>query len=107
MKVNFDTTLVTLDGKPIEDGDKDLTLKTACVNALTLDQGSVPGQPTDSGPEKFRRYELARKIHGAVGEVDLASDEVVCIKAAVAKTYITLIVGQAFNLLEGKCTLAT
>lgn len=107
MKVRFDTPLVTLDGQPIKEGETQLTLRSICVNALTLD-GGPPSGATDSGAEKFRRYELARKIHASVGELDLASDEIVCIKTAVAKSYITLVVGQAFNLLEGKsCTSAS
>ena len=76
----------------------DLTLKLVCTEALM----SMPKDPDAlSGDDKVERYELAKLIYGG-GDIELATEKIVLLKALVGKNYVPLIVGPAFRMLEGK-----
>lgn len=80
----------------IEEG-KSINLKDACCTALL---GNYEDEHID-GLEKSKRYALATKIYGANGlELQLTSEEITLIKSLVAKSWITIIVGQANMMLE-------
>jgi len=74
------------------------TLRDICIAALMTDnpENRVNGQ------EKYRRYELATKIKKN-DTVEVTTDEIVLIKNLIAEIYPPLVLGQAFDMLEGKC----
>ncbi len=127
MKINFNREFTNLDGTVIpeqpdefeekKDGRKiskkypPFTLKNACVNILSgaaLDELTCPQCGVTlrtpeklDGEEKCRRFELARKIYGADGEVDIGTKDIELIKELLARTLPTnLIVGQAWAVLD-------
>jgi len=71
------------------------TLRMALVNALLS-----PVQK-ESGVEKIKKYDLAMKIHKN-DKVDLTAEEITLLKARVGEVFPVLIVGQVFEILEGK-----
>jgi hypothetical protein len=98
MKIDFFKQLLDMDNKPImETKDKPLLLDKVCVNALLQE---VPNEQT-TGEAKLLRFKLAKKIYG-VSEVEVTAEEIVLIKDRVGKQYLPLIVGQVYEILEGK-----
>jgi hypothetical protein len=100
--IDFSAKICDLDG-----GDIPVKLAGDAVDALTLERVVVSAllQPSDkmSGDEKYTRYTLMRKLHGAQSPVDLTVDEVSLIKRIVGESqYTPLITGQAWDILEGK-----
>lgn len=98
MRKDFTKTLKTLDGSPFQDGGKDVLLKTVCVNALF-----APDQNGGklSGEEHIKRYALAKRLHDSSGEVDVSSEEITLLKNCMSASFITPVVGAAFEILEG------
>lgn len=94
MKVNFDSVLVDLDGEPIVERGEEIMLKKVCINALLN-----PEQ--EEGAVKAEKYVLALDINKG-GERELKSEDIVLIKKCVGKAFGPIIVGQVFDLLEGK-----
>lgn len=97
MKIDVSKPLKNLAGLHLKDVDGDMTLKVACVAAL---MGQYEGENLD-GQEKFKRYELAKKIY-AGGEVELSVEEIAKIKPLIAKGFGPVVVGPAYDILEGK-----
>lgn len=98
MKINFNIELKDMDGKPImETKDKPLLLDKVCVNAVLSE---IPDEKT-TGEQKLQRFQLAKKIYGA-GEIDVTAEEIVLLKDKIGKLYLPLVVGQVFEILEGK-----
>ena len=98
MLIDTNIKLVTLQGDVMKDSDGkgdviDATFKLAVVNAIL-----APVQ-NESGTDKVRKYELAKKIYTS-DEVDLNEDDIKTIKDAVGKNYPPLIVGQVYDLLK-------
>lgn len=101
MLVKVTETLKTFDGKTMKDGDGqgnmiDATLKLAVVNALLA---PIKGQ--ESGVEKVKKYELARKVYQN-DEVELSAEDISLIKSRIGDMFPALVVGQCFEMLEGK-----
>ena len=102
MKINVNQTLKTLSGDAMKDAGPngeaiDATLKLALVNAVL-----APSQKQESGVDKVKKYELAKKIYSN-DEVELSSEEVTLCKEAVGSAYPSpLLVGQIIELLERK-----
>lgn len=104
MKVKMDQRILNEEDQPIKVKDKpDLTLRDVCVNSL------LSTQQEDKEKEKFERYEVFQKIKklDKDGMVDLKSDEIVIIKKAIGLFQPPLLLGQAFDMLEGKGTKET
>lgn len=98
MKVDFSQPVKTLQGENIKDPDgKDFTLQAVCTNALLAES-----EEKISGQEKCDRYALALAIHAAVEPYDLSAENISKLKDLVGKTYTTLVVGQAFQMLDPK-----
>jgi len=99
MKLVVTQTLKQFDGTPLKDmvnGEAvDATVRQAVVNAL---MAPVEG---DDGVAKVRKYELAMRVYKEE-EVDLTVEEAAIIKTAVGKSFAPIVVGQLFNLLDGK-----
>ena len=100
MKINVNQVLKALDGQTMKDNVNgeaiDATVKMAIVNAVL--------SPVDkeTGVKKLEKYQLAQKVYNADGEVELSAEEITSIKKQVGEVFPPIIVGQVFNLLEGK-----
>lgn len=99
MKVNFDTELNALNGKPIQYADdgkvRGMQLRDAAVDALINQSNSLP-----DGEQKFRVFELCERIHKG-GEVEITPEEASEIKAKIGQAWGANIVGPAYRLLNG------
>ena len=98
MKLNIDQVLSGLDGAPLTaDGDQPLTLKVVVANALL--------QPQQEDPQvqglAYRLYTLAQTIH-AGEQVELEAADIDLIKKRLERVYPPIVVGQSWNMLEGK-----
>ena len=100
MNVDVTKNLITFDGqtmKDIVDGEAvDATLRMAMVNAI------LSPVEKESGMDKVKKYELAKRIHNAKDEVELSAEDISLIKERIGEVFPALIVGQVFDLLEGK-----
>lgn len=95
-KVNFDVVLKNMGGKPLADNDgEDLTMARASRNALLVMDDKA------TGDQKYKHYSLAIKI-GEGGVVDLKSDEITTIKESIGVNMFPIVVGPAWDILEGK-----
>ena len=95
MKINFNQPIKNIQGEEI----KDLTLKTVSVEALLA---TFSDEQSLSGEEKAKRYVLATRIYTNPEELGLTVEEVAKIKQLIGKGYGPLVVGQVWEMLEGK-----
>ena len=86
---------------------KDLTLRAVMTNALLTEQlqacqfcGRSGVSERISGEEKARRCYLSTEIYRAKDEVDIDREDVKLVKEQIGKVYPSLIVGQAWRMLE-------
>lgn len=100
MKIYFGAEIMGVDKKAVEDEDKKpLILKKVCVNALL---GNVPNENI-SGEEKYKRYKLFRRIDESVdGFAEVSAEEITLLKTLIGKFYLPLVVGRAYDALEGQ-----
>lgn len=98
MNVNLLEKIRDINGDPIKkDQSDDLILRDLCIEAcLAPVQGEV-----ESPEQKEKNYLLFRRISG-VKSIDLSAEEISFLKAKIGKLRPTLIMGQAWELLEGK-----
>jgi hypothetical protein len=97
MKVQLNQELLDVEGKSISSGKAPkLFLKDVCINAVL-----TPFQE-DKEEDKWKKYELYKKLRDVKGEVELKVEEVSMIKKAIGKVNTTLVMGQAWEMLEGK-----
>lgn len=102
MKIKLNVELKGIDGVtslPVpskERNGKILTLKEVCINSiLTPVQG-------DDEKKKFEKWELFKKIRDCKSnDIELKAEEIVIIKKSIGIIQPPLIMGQAFDLLEG------
>ena len=103
MKRNLNVILKTLDGKPLreahESGERDVLLSHLAVNALLV---NYPDEQSLSGEDKVKRFKLAQQINDADGDVEVTAEQVSLLKSLIAKGYTPLVVGQAYEILEGE-----
>ncbi len=115
MKINLNKVLVDLAGNSLQDNTVkrdengvvkdesgkpvvelvDVTLNRLAANAL------LHPDKEDKGEDKARKYLLAVKIYG-VGEIDLTAEEIVEIKERISAAYPSIVVGQAWAILDQK-----
>lgn len=99
MLVKVNVPLVTLDGQPMQDNVDgkavDATVEQVIVNAVL-----APVQK-ESGIEKVKKFNLAQRVYKS-DEVELTAEEVSLIKACIGENFAPIVVGQVWNLLEGK-----
>jgi len=98
MLVDFKKELVDLNGIVI----LDTTGKPATLKGVTIDALMAVYQDEQNlgGEEKLKRYELGLMLSKDMFEVTV--EEISLIKKLIGKAYGALIVGQAWNILEGK-----
>ena len=100
MKIDILQKILSVDGiKALSNQETkcDLTLKEVCITAVLQ-----PGKD-DTEKQKYAAYELFVKIRDCkTNELELSTEEIVQIKKKIGLIYVPLILGQAFDLLEGK-----
>lgn len=92
---------VMKDGKPVMKKSPPFTLRTACVNVLTMHEVDERGRAKEiSGKDKVERYELAKRIYHSKGLVEISPEEQVLLKELVGRIYPPITVGQAYEILD-------
>jgi hypothetical protein len=102
MKIDISQEFENADGSPAIDAktNKPIALKSVLINALLQDGG-----PSTSQEEKMRRYALFMDLKKTeVGFVTWNSEDAAFAKKAVASAYPTLVVGQAFAMIEASAS---
>lgn len=97
MKVKVNNQLKDPQGKDLPgDKGKTLTMRDVCINSLL-----TPVQ-TDDEKIKWEKYEIFKKLRDAKDEVELKLEELNVVKKAVGKIQSQLLMGQVWEMLEGK-----
>lgn len=97
MKIKINQPLLGVNNEPIKTLPNQAgTLRDACINSLLV---LMDG---DTEKQKLERYEVFKKIRDAKTEVELKAEEIVTIKRSIGKHQPPLILGQCFEMLEGK-----
>lgn len=99
MKIKINQTLKGVDGKqelPNVDEKRPLTIKDVCISALLT---PIDGEDEKS---KFSRWEIFKLLREATDQVDLTLEQLSLVKKYVGKFQPPLIMGQVFDLIEGK-----
>ncbi|MCK4820877.1 hypothetical protein KA005_34245, partial [bacterium] len=125
-KIDFNYKFVNLDGKIIPEGPDRIeedaqgkktpvksppfTLRTACTNILLMSRmrqitcpkcKHVIEKPEELSPEeKSKRYQLATRIYGSKGLLDLQSEPIALLKKLIGKHHPEIIAGQAWEILD-------
>ena len=99
MDMTLDVTQVLcgLDGEAMKDGEKPITLRPICINALMATMEADKGM---SGEDKVKIWVLAGKIQKEDRPV-LVAEDVTLLKKRIGAAYGPAIVGPAFLLLNG------
>jgi hypothetical protein len=100
MKIDFDSTINDLTGKPVVIAEtKDtLTLKSVCLNAL---MSQFPDEAHLPGEKKVERLALAMRIHEG-GELEMTPEDAAELKRLIGKAFWhPLTVGRAWDILNG------
>ena len=109
MKIDFSKQILKLDGQPLIQEERDeqgkivrseiLLLKEVSTNALL-----APNRAPDAGDgsEAVKKFALAMDIYKATGPLEVKVEDAALLKGAIAKLYAPLVVGRAFELIEGK-----
>lgn len=92
MKINTETLLTTLEGEPVKEAGKEVTVGKIIRNAL------LSNDEKDKADDKLKKYHLAQSC--LASEVDLKAEDVVLIKKQVGNNYPPLVVGQVFDLID-------
>jgi len=99
MKIKLDQKIMSVDGiKALSNQETkcDMTLKDVCINSI------LQPEKDDTGIQKMEAYELFVKLRNCQTEIELTAEEIAQIKKKIGLIYMPLILGQAFNMLEGK-----
>jgi hypothetical protein len=101
MKVKLGTALKGIDGVEDLKGDKGrpLTIKDIITNSVL-----TPIQDDDE-KKKFEKWEIFKKVRDAKAEVDLSIEQIAVVKKVIGKLQPPLIMGQCFEMLEGKLSV--
>ena len=105
MKVNFHHVLKNIEGEPLEDERlQEVTLGKVAITAL---MNIYDDERTLSGEDKIKRWDLAQVIYAIKdGEsLDIPTETIVLLKTLINKSYGVIVVGQAWQVLEGSETL--
>jgi hypothetical protein len=99
---DFNQRLYQIDGQPFteQDGSPEkspTTLKHICVNALLA---TYPDESTLAGEQKLSRFDLAKKISDAKGDLKLTANEAQLLKTLILKAMPIVVAGQAVPLIE-------
>ena len=95
MNINFNQIIKDIYGGEV----KDLTLQKVSVDALLA---TFEDERILSGEEKAKRWLIATRIVANPEDIDLETQDIALIKKLIGKGYSPLIVGRAWEMLEGK-----
>lgn len=95
--VKIDTTIFDEAGVPVLDKEAVFSVKTACARALL-----APTEDKLTPEEKYDRYKLFQRFDKEKSILELSSEEISKVKAAIGAAYPALVVGQVWDCLEGK-----
>ena len=97
MKINVTKVLKNNKGEDVilEGGKDKMTLKDVMASACLVHDEKENGQ------QKHKMYKTWKKIMNSTDEVELDTGIVSTIKDKIAKAYTVLIVGQAYDMIEG------
>ena len=97
MKIDLTQKMMRIDDKPFTNPETnvDYTLKDVVIEAIL-----APEQKEDN-KKKYSKYELYLKIKAVTKSVELTTDEISEIKRLIGEVKPALIMGQAWNMLEG------
>ena len=93
---NFSAKILDLNGKPVVDDGKEVTLGDVAVRAL---MSLAQDEQSLAGEEKFKRFALAMRLKDG-GEVAVSAEDIAMLKKLIGKLYTPLVVGRAFPLLD-------
>jgi len=95
MKIKLTQKLFNIQGQALKDeNDNVIILKDALVNITLTD--------VNEEEDKLSNFKLAVKLQNANDEVDLEVEDVSKLQQKSRKVYNTLMVGQIYEILEGK-----
>ena len=97
MKIKINQNLTGLDGEPLK-GDKGrvLTLRDVFINSVLT---PIDG---DDDRKKYEKWEIFKKVRDAKEEADLTVEDIAVLKKSIGKIQPPLILGQCFDMIEGK-----
>ena len=98
MKIKMNQAIADLTGKPIKDGEKNLSLGTICANALMLGHAEEKGV---TAKEKLHRYDLGLKVYKDE-EIDLTDNDIAMLNKVIALAYSPLIYGRVVEMLGSR-----
>jgi hypothetical protein len=96
MKIDMTKKILGMQGEEIKRSKEVLTLKEVAMNALLM-----PVE-TDKEDKKYEKWELYKKIKDAKQPMELTTKEAAFIKELIGKHETVLIMGQCWDLIEGK-----
>ena len=98
MKLRLEEVIKDMDEKPVQGPDKkDMTLKDVCIASL---MSSMETDKNMTGDKKVSLFSLAMSLK-TNPDYDTTVEEVALIKDRIGKMYTQLVVGRAFELIEG------
>lgn len=100
MKINFSAVVTNLDGQPMKQPAMQGTEPADATLAWVVAEALLRSTAEKDGEGKYKLFALAMKV-GAGGEIDLTPEDVSTIKLKVGEAYGPLIVGRAYDLLNG------
>lgn len=96
MTIDFSQPITDLSGQPVREPDGTIaTLSLAATSALMLPDSGA------SESEKLNRFRLAFLIMQSTGPIAIEIQDAAVIKRALGRHPSPLVVGRAFQLLEG------
>ena len=101
MKINFNQQLKILGrDEPLlkPNSTEPFCLKDAAIEALL----AFTTEENQTGEEKAKRYVMATRVYANPEGPDFTLEELATIKKVIGKGYGPLIVGQAWEMLEGE-----
>ena len=101
MKIKINQPILRADGSQLMDDQSipkvAITFKEIAINSIL-----APIQGDDE-KKKYEKYEIFRKLKNVKAEeVDLKTEELNLLKAAIGKVQPPLIMGQCWDMIEGK-----
>lgn len=98
MKIKLNETLKNIDGVTLlnspADRSKEYQLKEAIISSI------LTPIEKESQEDKWRKYEIFKKVRDAGDDIELKSEDIVLIKKAIGHFQPQLIMGQCFEMLE-------
>ena len=86
-----------------DDLGQPVTLKKVCIDVLNPPETNDRGERKEGGEARYKKAQLLRKIYEANNDISIDVKETALIKDLIAKsTYSNIILGQAFDWLEGE-----